>query len=216
MIRKLWIFAILLALLAAGCGTHQVKVQPIKVEPVQLTLDVNVKVQQEQIESAASALSPVIDQAAPDFTLLDHNQQPVKLSKLGGKWIVLYFYPKDDTPGCTIEARDFTRFLPQFQQMNAQVLGISMDSPKSHCDFIEKHELGVRLLSDPDHKVMELYGAWVSSSLGNLKYGRVIRTTMIVDPAGIIRHYWPEVIAQGHAERVLLKVADLQGRKLKS
>jgi len=215
MMCKSWMFAILLALLAAGCGTHEVKVQPIKVEPIHLTLDVNVKVQQEQIEDAASELSPVGGNPAPDFTLVDQNEVPVTLSKFKGKWVVLYFYPKDDTPGCTLEGKDFTVLLPEFEKLNARVLGISKDSPKSHCDFIAKQGIGVRLLSDPNHQVMSLYGVWVESSLGTLKYGRVIRTTMIVDPAGIIRHYWPEVIAQGHAERVLKKLAELQGHKLK-
>ncbi|HUU16752.1 MAG TPA: peroxiredoxin [Sedimentisphaerales bacterium] len=212
--HKRWTSMALLALFICGCGTHKVEVQPIKVQPIQLTLDINVKMQQEQIESAASELSPVVGNPAPDFTLVDQNKQPVTLSNYRGKWVVLYFYPKDDTPGCTIEAKDFTALLPRFRQMNTEILGISNDSPKSHCDFIDKHELQVRLLSDPKHEVMKLYGAWVRSSLGNLSYGRVIRTTMIVDSDSAIRHYWPEVIAQGHAERVLKKLAELQGRSL--
>ena len=125
---------------------------------------------------------------------------------------MLYFYPKDDTPGCTIEAKDFTELLSRFREMNADVLGISEDSVQSHCDFIAKYGVELTLLSDPDHTVMERYGAWVGSSLGDLRYGRAIRTTMIVDPTGIIRRYWPEVIAQGHAERVLKKLVELQGR----
>ena len=193
-----------------GCGPHKVEVQPIKVEPVELTLDINVKVQQDQIEQAASALTPVIGKPAPDFTLIDQNNQPVTLSDYRGTWIVLYFYPKDDTPGCTIEAKDFSTLLPQFEQLNARIFGVSQDSVKSHCDFIETYGLTLKLLSDPNHEVMERYGAWVRSSLGNLTYGRVIRTTMIVDPKGIIRHYWPEVIAQGHAERVLNRLTEVQ------
>ena len=208
--HALWTSTILLAL-CLGCGPHKVEVQPIKVQPIELTLDINIKVQQDQIESAASELSPVTGKSAPDFTLVDQDKQSITLSKHRGKWVILYFYPKDDSPGCTIEAKDFTDLLPRFQQMNTVVFGVSEDSPKSHCEFIDKHELQLRLLSDPNHKIMELYGAWVRSSLGNLNYGRVIRTTMIVDPRGVIRHYWPEVIAQGHAERVLNKLAELQG-----
>ena len=207
--NALWISTVLLAL-SLGCGTHKVAVQPIKVEPIELTLDINVRVQQDQIEKAASELSPVIGKSAPDFTLVDQNSQPVTLSKHRGKWVVLYFYPKDNTPGCTLEAKDFTALLPKFRQMNTQLFGVSEDSPKSHCDFIDKHGLELRLLSDPNHEVMELYGAWVRSSLGSLNYGRVIRTTMIVDPKGVIRHYWPEVIAQGHADRVLSRLTELQ------
>ena len=207
---RFWILTALVMLSLFGC-THEVKVQPVKVEPVHLTLDINVKVQQERIESAASELSPVVGKPAPDFTLMDQRKKPVTLSKLRDKWVVLYFYPKDDTPGCTIEAKDFTSLLSRFQEMNAEVLGISEDSVQSHCDFIAKYGIELTLLSDPDHKVMERYGAWVRSSLGDFRYGRAIRTTMIVDPAGVIRHYSPEVIAQGHAERVLKKLALLQG-----
>ena len=207
--NALWISAVLLVL-SLGCGPHKVEVQPIKVEPIELTLDINVKVQQDQIERAATELSPVIGKSAPDFTLVDQDNQPVTLSTYRGKWIVLYFYPKDDTPGCTVEAKDFTALLPQFEQLNARIFGVSEDSVKSHCDFIDKYGLELKLLSDPHHKVMELYGAWVKGSLGNFTYGRVIRTTMIVDPKGVIRHYWPEVIAQGHAERVHNRLVELQ------
>jgi peroxiredoxin Q/BCP len=185
--------------------------EPIKVQPVQLTLDISIKMQQEQIEKAGSELSPVVGKLAPDFTLVDNNRQNVTLSNFRGKWVVLYFYPKDDTPGCTLEAKDFTTLMSEFQKLNTEILGVSDDSIQSHCDFIDKHELQVRLLSDPNHKVMELYGAWVRSSLGNFNYGRVIRTTMIIGPDGTIRGYWPEVIAQGHAERVLSRLAELQG-----
>ena len=177
---RFWTLTALVMFFFPGC-THEVKVQPVKVEPVH-------------------------------FTLMDQNKKPVTLSKLSGKWVVLYFYPKDDTPGCTIEAKDFTGLLSRFHEMNAEVLGISEDSVQSHCDFIAKYGIELTLLSDPDHKVMERYGAWVTSSLGDFRYGRTIRTTMIVDPAGVIRNYSPEVIAQGHAERVLKKLAELQGR----
>ena len=210
-------FSILLfASFIYGCGPHKIEMQPIKVQPVQLTLDINIKMQQEEIEKAAAELSPVIGKPAPDFTLLDNKKQNVTLSNYRGKWVVLYFYPKDDTPGCTLEAKDFTTLMPKYKMLNAEVLGINDDSIQSHCDFIDKYDLQVRLLSDPNHKVMELYGAWVRSSLGNFNYGRVIRTTMIITPDGTIRDYWPEVIAQGHAERVLSRLAELQGRKIDS
>ena len=207
--NALSISTVLLALFL-GCGPHQVEVQPIKVEPVELTLDINIRVQQDQIERAASELSPVLGQPAPDFTLVDQDGQPVTLSTFRGKWVVLYFYPKDGTPGCTLEARDFTSLLPQFEQLKTRIFGVSEDSVKSHCDFIDQHGLSLRLLSDPNHEAMEPYGAWVMSSLGNFKYGRVIRTTVIIDPKGRIRDYMPEVIAQGHAERVFNRIVELQ------
>ncbi|WP_222846382.1 peroxiredoxin [Pontiella sulfatireligans] len=185
--------------------------KPIKVEPVHMTLDINVKMQQQEIEEAAAETSPVVGKAAPDFSIPDQNDKPVTLSEFRGKWVVLYFYPKDDTTGCTIEAKEFTELLPRFHAMNAEVIGISEDSAQSHCDFVDKHNLELSLLSDEDHVVMESYGAWVISSFGKMHYGRVIRVTMIIDPEGIIRHYIPEVLPQGHAERVLNKLAVLQG-----
>ncbi|HUV67246.1 MAG TPA: peroxiredoxin [Sedimentisphaerales bacterium] len=205
-----WTVVVLAMLSFAGC-THEVKMQPVKVEPIHLTLDINVTLQQQEIEEAAAVVSPVKGKPAPDFTLPDQDKKPVTLSTFRSKWVVLYFYPKDDTMGCTLEAKDFTVLLPRFHEMNAEVLGVSEDSVQSHCDFIAKHRIKLTLLSDPDHQVMERYGAWVISSLGDLNYGRVIRTTMIVDPNGIIRHYMPEVMPQGHGERVLKKLTELQG-----
>lgn len=196
-------------------GCFHMKMQPIKVEPVHMTLDINLKMQQQEIEDAAAETSPVIGKVAPDFSLPDQNEKPVSLRQFRGKWVVLYFYPKDGTTGCTIEAQEFTEQLGQFHAMNAEVLGISEDSAQSHCDFIEKYQIELILLSDPEHRVMESYGAWVTSSFGTMTFGRVIRVTAIIDPAGVIRHYMPEVIPQGHAERVLLKLAKLQAESAK-
>ena len=210
------LIAVIMMLAIAGCGPHRVNVEPVKIEPIQLTLDINVKVQQEQIEEFAAKLSPVIGKSAPDFTLPDQDKISFTLSEVKDRWIVLYFYPKNNTPGCTIEAKEFTSLTQQFKSLNSLVVGISEDIPESHCNFIDEYKLSVRLLSDPEHKIMKLYGAWVVSSLGEWSYSRVIRTTMIIDPNGIIRYYWPEVIAQGHAERVLKKLAYLQGIKLKT
>ena len=162
-------------------------------------------------EEAASKHSQIIGSPAPDFTLPDQNDKPVTLSALKGQWVVLYFYPQDDTPGCTCEATEFTTALASFGQMNARVYGISGNSPASHRAFITAYKLKIDLLSDgPDHKVMREYGAWVDASLGEKTYGRVIRTTMIIDPNGVIRYHWPEVVPNGHAERVRQKLAQLQ------
>jgi thioredoxin-dependent peroxiredoxin len=154
------------------------------------------------MEQAASQTSPVVGRRAPDFTLPDQDDREVKLSGLNGKWVVLYFYPKDDTPGCSCQATEFTALLGQFSDMGAVVLGVSPDSPEMHRKFIEKYSLTLTLLSDPRKEVMRKYGAWVSSSLGAETYERVIRCTYLVDPRGAIRKHWPEVIPQGHAERV--------------
>jgi peroxiredoxin Q/BCP len=123
---------------------------------------------------------------------------------------VLYFYPKDDTPGCACQATEFTETLSQFRNMNAMILGVSADSPQSHRLFIEKYGLALTLLSDPNHAVMKRYGAWVESSLGEKKTERVIRSTFIIGPNGLVRYHFPEVIPQGHAERVREKLAELQ------
>ena len=134
------------------------------------------------------------------------------LGQLRGQWVVLYFFPKDDTPGCTCEATEFSKLIGQFKGMNAKVYGVSADSIATHRIFVDKYNLGIGLLSDPDHKVMRGYGAWVESSLGEKQYERVIRSTVIIDPAGVIRYHWPEVIPKGHAERVHEKLAMLQAK----
>jgi len=163
-----------------------------------------------EMEQAAAQRSEVVGRPAPEFTLRNQDGQPTALSDFRGRWVVLYFYPKDDTPGCACQATEFTELLTQFRDMNAVILGVSEDPPASHRLFTEKYDLKLDLLSDPDHEVMRRYGAWVTSSLGDEQYGRVIRTTYIICPRGTIQYHWPEVIPQGHAERVREKLAQLQ------
>jgi len=147
---------------------------------------------------------------APAFKLEDQDETTVSLSELKGRWVVLYFYPKDDTPGCTTEACEFTDGIAEFEGLNAVVLGCSPDSPEKHRDFIAKHLLGVRLLSDPEHEVMETYGAWGEKNM----YGRVtvgvIRSTVIIDPEGRVAHHWKRVKSKGHAAKVRERLAQLQ------
>ena len=162
------------------------------------------------MEQAASARSPVIGKPAPEFTLADAGGGEQTLAGLRGKWVVLYFYPSDDTPGCTCQATQFTKLLKAFRDLNAEVIGVSEDSPEVHRKFTEKYRLALTLLSDPDHRVMRAYGAWVDSSLGPFTYGRVVRSTFVIDPTGIIRYHWPEVIPEGHADRVRARLAELQ------
>ena len=107
---------------------------------------------------------------APAFTLENEKNQKVKLSDLSGKWVVLYFYPKDDTPGCTIEAKDFTRDLKHFEKLGATVLGCSPDSVESHQKFINKYKLSISLLSDPSHKMMSRYDAWGGKNMYGKRY----------------------------------------------
>lgn len=161
-------------------------------------------------EDAASATSPAVGEPAPQFTLPDQDDETVRLKDHRGRWVVLYFYPKDDTPGCICEATEFTELLFRFKDMNAVVYGVSEDTSESHRRFIDKFALGMNLLSDPDHEVMRSYGAWAATTIGGKPFERVIRSTVLVGPDGLIRHHWPEVIPKGHAERVRKRLAELQ------
>jgi peroxiredoxin Q/BCP len=165
-----------------------------------------------EMEQAAADRSPFTSKPAPQFSLADQHGDPVTLGELRGRWVVLYFYPKDDTPGCACQATEFTQLLTEFDAAGARVLGVSMDSAESHRAFIAKYGLKLDLLSDPHHRVMEQYGAWTQTALADKTYGRTIRTTFLIDPSGVIRHHWPEVIPQGHADRVRQKLAELQDR----
>ncbi len=141
---------------------------------------------------------------APEFTLQDQDETAVSLTQFAGSWVVLYFYPKDDTPGCTVEACEFTEGIESFRDLDAVVLGCSPDSPERHRKFIEKYDLKVRLLSDPEHGVMESYGAWGEKVL----YGKTsigcIRSTVIIDEKGTIIKHWRKVPkAEAHPARVL-------------
>lgn len=157
---------------------------------------------------ATSAID--VGKKAPEFTLPNQDGKPTKLKDFAGKWVVVYFYPKDDTPGCTVEACEFTSGLKQFEKLNAVVLGISADSAESHRKFIAKHKLEITLLSDVDHKVMEAYGAWGEKNMyGKVSMG-VIRSTVLVGPDGTVARHWPKVKAEGHAEAVRTALEELQ------
>ncbi|MBK7642752.1 MAG: peroxiredoxin [Planctomycetes bacterium] len=151
-----------------------------------------------------------VGKKAPPFKLQDQDGKQATLAEYAGQWVVLYFYPRDDTPGCTTEACDFTAGIRGFTKLDALVLGCSGDSPASHKKFIEKYKLKLRLLSDPEHGVMEKYGAWGPKVLYGKKSIGVIRSTVLIDPAGKIAHHWFKVKSKGHAEKVQEKLAELQ------
>ena len=163
----------------------------------------------EETEGAASERSGAIGKVAPDFTLPDASERPTSLSNFADQWVVLYFYPSDDTPGCTCQATEFTELLQQFDAMNAKIVGISPDSPATHAFFMRKYGLNFPLLSDQSRKVMTLYGAWLEMKEGPAAPGRVLRSTYLIDPKGKIAWHWPEVIPQGHAARIRTKLQEL-------
>ncbi len=144
-----------------------------------------------------------VGQIAPDFTLEASNNQTITLSELRGTNVVLYFYPKDLTPGCTTEACDFRDYHPEFAKLNTVVLGVSPDDVKLHDRFTQKHELPFPLLADIDHKVAEQYGVWVLKKMYGREYMGIERTTFVIDAEGKIAHVWPKVKVKGHVQEVL-------------
>ena len=144
---------------------------------------------------------------APDFTLQDKHGNPVSLSDFGGKKVVLYFYPKDNTPGCTRQACAFALHHNAFAEQNAVVIGISKDSAASHLKFAQKYDLPFVLLSDPDHAVMERYGVWQEKkNYGKVSMG-VVRSTYLINEEGIIEKVMPKVKPDTNAEEILAYLA---------
>lgn len=143
-------------------------------------------------------------QKAPDFTLPSHSEEPVKLSSYRGQSpVVLYFYPKDDTPGCTKEACDFRDSSKQFGKEKAVILGVSADSPASHEKFRKKYNLPFTLLSDEAKEIIKKYDVWKEKSMYGKKYMGIERTTIVIDKEGVIRKIFPKVKVESHWEQVL-------------
>ncbi|BAY10516.1 thioredoxin-dependent thiol peroxidase [Calothrix sp. NIES-2098] len=150
-----------------------------------------------------------VGQLAPDFSIPDQHESPVSLSDFSGQWVVLYFYPKDDTPGCTTEAKDFSELNKDFSALGAKILGVSPDSGKSHCKFISKHNLTITLLSDPEHELAETYGVWQLKKFMGKEYMGVVRSTFLIDAEGHIAYTWTNVKVKSHAQQVLTKLQEL-------
>jgi thioredoxin-dependent peroxiredoxin len=140
---------------------------------------------------------------APDFTLADQQGKKVTLSKLKGSPVVLYFYPKDDTPGCTKEACDFRDSFADYKKAGAVILGVSPDDSDSHAKFTKKFDLPFPLLADDEKKVCEAYGVWKEKSMYGKKYMGVERTTFVIDKTGIVSQIFPKVKVDGHSAAVL-------------
>lgn len=140
---------------------------------------------------------------APDFEIETDSGQPFRLSHQKGKGVVVYFYPKDDTSGCTLEAKDFSKLAPEFRKAGVEVIGISTDSIESHRKFQRKHDLSLRLGADENKAVVEAYGVWVEKSMYGRRYMGVERATFLIDAKGRIARSWRKVRVPGHAEEVL-------------
>jgi peroxiredoxin Q/BCP len=149
------------------------------------------------------------NQPAPDFSLLDENESPHSLSDYRGKPVVLYFYPKDDTPGCTTEACGFRDDYSAYEEADVVILGVSPDTPKSHLKFKNKYELPFTLLADADHKVCELYEVWGRKKFRGREYDGVFRTTFLIDSQGNIVRVFENVKPANHSEEILTALAEI-------
>ena len=147
--------------------------------------------------------------AAPGFTLPSQLDKPVSLSGFKGKWVVLYFYPKDMTSGCTLEAHNFQRDEKQFTALNAAVVGVSLDTVESHKQFCTKETLSFKLLADPDGKVVDQYGVPISEHAGT-RYAK--RETFLISPEGKVAKVWTEVDPQGHSAEVIAALKQAEGK----
>lgn len=146
---------------------------------------------------------------APDFTLSRNGEGTVTLSKLQGKAVILYFYPKDDTPGCTREAQDFSAHMSEFKALDAAVLGVSQDAPAKHQKFVGKYDLTVPLATDTDSSVMEAFGVWVQKSMYGKTYMGIERSTFLFAADGTLARAWRKVRVPGHVAEVLEAVRAL-------
>jgi len=150
-----------------------------------------------------------VGEQAPDFTLLSDTGDPVSLHGYRGQSVVLYFYPKDGTPGCTREAQAFRDLVEEFEKANAVILGVSNDSVKSHKRFKAKHNLPFTLLSDPEGEVLNRYGVWTQKSMYGRTFMGTERTTLLIDPEGTVTKVYRKVRVKGHAQACLLDLSDL-------
>ena len=158
------------------------------------------------LSTPPTPISLSVGMPAPGFTLTDENRVPHHLSDYSGQWLVLYFYPKDNTPGCIMEACAFRDEIELFRERNARVIGISIDDAENHRRFIDKNNLPFTLLSDPEGRVAERYGA--HGGMLGMAYAK--RQTFLIDPKGIIRHIWRTVPLRGHAKDIIAVLENLR------
>lgn len=154
-----------------------------------------------------------IGDKAPAFRAHIEVGKRISLAELAGKYVVLYFYPKDDTPGCTIEAKDFTELKSDFRNAGAVVIGVSKDTIGSHEKFKDKYSLAIDLISDPEGTICDDYGVWIQKSMFGKKYLGIQRSTYLIDPHGNIAHIWPKVSVSQHAAQVLEKLKEISNKR---
>ena len=150
-----------------------------------------------------------LNDIAPDFCLKNQDEEEACLKDFKGKNIVLYFYPKDNTPGCSIEAMTFTKYKDEFEKNNTTIIGVSKDSCESHRKFIKNKNLNITLISDTDKKIQEIYGVWRLKKFMGKEFMGTVRSTFLIDSQGIIRKIWDKVKVKGHVEEVLEEVKNL-------
>ncbi len=151
-----------------------------------------------------------IGMTAPGFCLPNQDGRDACLEDFSESWVVLYFYPKDNTRGYIMEAIDFTMSLGDFEALGTAVIGVSPDSTKSHKDFCKKHGLTLTLLSDPEHEVSEKYGVWQVKKIYGKESAGIVRTTFLIDPKGKVAHVWRKVKVDGHIDAVKKKLTELK------
>jgi peroxiredoxin Q/BCP len=162
-----------------------------------------------ETKATPPATGVAVGAKAPSFALADAAGREVKLSDFAGRWVVIYFYPRADTPGCTKEACEFTERMPAFSKLGCAVLAVSPDTPAALAKFAAKHGLAVTLLADPSKATLERYGAYGEKTMYGRKVTGVLRSTVLVNPQGVIAHHWRNVRAAGHAEAVASRLAEL-------
>lgn len=155
-----------------------------------------------------------VGNAFPDFSLPDQNGDVRTLGEYAGKWLVVYFYPRDNTSGCSLEATQFAAMLQKRAAKDTVVVGVSADSAASHAKFAAKLDLPFALLSDSRHELLKAAGVWAKKKMAGREYMGIVRSTYLVDPQGVVRASWTKVKADGHAEEVLNALSALQGQRI--